>query len=32
MEWLNTILLLVLGLELVLIYMRMGNLENKDTK
>ena len=32
MAWLNTILLLVVGLELALIYSRMGNLENKDTK
>jgi hypothetical protein len=32
MEYLNTILLLVLGLELALIYTRIGNPENKDTK
>jgi hypothetical protein len=32
MAWLNTILLLVLGLELALIYVRLGNPENKDTK
>ena len=32
MAWLNTILLLVLGLELALIYSRLGNLDNKDTK
>ena len=32
MEYLNTILLLVLGLELALIYTRIGNSENKDTK
>ena len=32
MAYLNTILLLVLGLELALIYVRIGNLENKDTK
>ncbi len=32
MAWLNTIVLLVLGLELALIYVRLGNLENKDTK
>jgi hypothetical protein len=32
MEWLSILLLLVLGVELALIYTRMGNLENKDTK
>ena len=32
MEYLNTILLLVLGLELALIYVRIGNPENKDSK
>ncbi len=32
MEWLNTLVLLILGIELALIYVRMGNLENKDTK
>lgn len=32
MEYINTILLLALGLELLLIYVRIGNLENKDTK
>ncbi len=32
MAWFNTILLLVLGLELALIYVRLGNPENKDTK
>ena len=32
MAWLNTLVLLILGIELALIYVRMGNLENKDTK
>ena len=32
MEYLNTILLLVLGMELALIYVRIGNPENKDSK
>ena len=32
MEWLSPIILLVLGVELALIYVRIGNLENKDTK
>ena len=32
MEWLNPIILLVVGVELALIYVRMGNLENNDSK
>jgi hypothetical protein len=32
MAWLNTLILVVLGIELALIYTRMGNLENKDTE
>ena len=32
MEYINTIVLLALALELLLIYVRIGNLENKDTK
>ena len=32
MEWLSTIILLVIGVELALIYVKMGNLDNKDTK
>ena len=32
MELLSPIMLLVVGVELALIYVRMGNLENKDTK
>ena len=32
MEWISPIILLVVGVELALIYARMGNLENKDTK
>ena len=32
MEWLSPVILLVVGVELALIYTRMGNLENKDEK
>ena len=32
MELLSPIILLVVGVELALIYVRMGNLENKDEK
>ena len=32
MEYLSPIILMVLGVELALIYVRMGNAENKDTK
>jgi len=32
MEWLSPIILLVLGVELGLIYLKIGNLENKDAK
>jgi len=32
MEWLSPIMLLVVGVELGFIYLRIGNLENKDTK
>ena len=32
MEWLSSVILLVVGVELGLIYVRMGNLENKDEK
>jgi hypothetical protein len=32
MEYLSPIILLVVGVELALIYVRMGTLENKDTK
>jgi len=32
MELISPIILLVVGVELALIYVRMGNLENKDTK
>ena len=32
MEWLSPVILLVVGVELALIYLRMGNLENKDDK
>ena len=32
MAWLNTMILVVVAIELALIYVRMGNLENKDTK
>ena len=32
MEYLSPIILLVVGVELALIYVRMGNLENKDSK
>jgi len=32
MEWLSSAILLVVGVELAFIYVRMGNLENKDTK
>ena len=31
MEWLIPVILLVVGVELALIYVRMGNHENKDT-
>ena len=32
MEWLSPIILMVVGVELGLIYLRMGNFENKDEK
>jgi hypothetical protein len=32
MEWLNTIIILVVAVELGFIYLKMGNLENKDAK
>ena len=32
MEWLSPIILLVLGVELAFIYLKIGNLENKDAK
>jgi hypothetical protein len=32
MAFLNTVILLVIGLELALIYVRLGNPENKDTQ
>ena len=32
MAWLNTIITLVVAIELGLIYLKMGNLENKDAK
>ena len=32
MEWLSSGILLVVGVELALIYVRMGNLENNDSK
>ena len=32
MELISPIILLVVGVELALIYVRMGNFENKDTK
>ena len=32
MAWVNTTILVVVAIELGLIYVRMGNPENKDTK
>ena len=32
MAWLNTIIMLVVAIELGLIYLKMGNFENKDAK
>ena len=32
MTWLTTVLILVVAIELGLIYMRMGNLENREAK
>jgi len=32
MEWLSSAILLVVGVELAFIYVRMGNLGNKDEK
>jgi len=30
MTWLNTLILLIIGIELALIYVRIGNPENKS--
>ena len=32
MAWLNTVIILVVAVEVGLIYLRIGNLENKDAK
>jgi hypothetical protein len=32
MAWLNTLIITVVAVELGLIYLKMGNLENKDAK